>query len=82
MSKCRSPLIAGRGTFRSCTLLRPLSPWPTHPDPTGELQQQVRHHFEAQRGVREAEQIKYLLSDGKQQLKRLREMIGLASGTL
>jgi len=48
----------------------------------GELQQQVRHHFEAQRGVREAEQIKYLLSDGKQQLKRLREMIGLASGTL
>jgi hypothetical protein len=48
----------------------------------GELLQQVRSQFEAQRSAEGAEKIKHLLQDGRQQLKRLREMLGLVNLTI
>jgi len=43
----------------------------------GELREQVRQAFEAQRGPRDIEAVKYHLSDGRNQLKQLTDMLHL-----
>ena len=43
----------------------------------GELRDQVRQAFEAQRSVRDIEAVKYHLSDGRSQLKQLTDMLNL-----
>lgn len=43
----------------------------------GELRMEVRQGFEKERGVRDAYAMKYSLSNGRVQLKQLRDMLGM-----
>ena len=45
--------------------------------PTGEVKQQIRSGFEVHRGETEEYACKFLLSDGRAQLKQLRETLML-----
>ena len=42
-----------------------------------EVLQEVRREFDTTRSISELEKIKYLLSDGRQRLKQLGDMLGL-----
>ena len=54
-----------------------IQPGNTVLDPTGELRAQVRRGFEASRGQKEVYAFKYSLSEGRTQLKQLRDMLGM-----
>lgn len=43
-----------------------------------ELKQEVRRGFESQKSVKDLQAIKFLLSEGKQRLKQLSEMLGFS----
>ncbi len=71
-------LTAGRKGFRSSIAadLRPafrLSEMPR----AVEVREEVRRNFELARGVSDLEKVKFLLSDGRQRLKQLQDMLGL-----
>ena len=46
-------------------------------DPLGELRAQIRRGFEASRGQKDVYAFKYSLSEGRTQLKQLRDMLGM-----
>ena len=47
------------------------------PSDTAEILSEVRREFNDHRSIAELEKVKYLLSDGKQRLKLLKDMLGL-----
>lgn len=49
---------------------------------TEEVIAEVRSQYLAARSKKDPETVKYLLSEGRQRLKQLSEMLGLATGTL
>jgi hypothetical protein len=57
--------------FRADELTKP-------PISPGELREAVRHAMEGGRGATTSEEVKFLLSEGKLQLKKLNDMLGLA----
>ncbi len=44
---------------------------------TGELRKEIRHGFDQERGVKDTYAMKYSLSNGRVQLKQLRDMLGM-----
>ncbi len=77
--------FARPGSLRSCALPLPTpsltkqrSP-PSSFLPSAEVTQQIRGQFEASRGAKDLDTVKFLLSEGRLRLKQLSEMIGLSS---